>query len=62
MDLSSDEALLSEVLPSLVQLKELSLAQVNMALHDNEVFSKNQHAQLTAESLFELWGIGPKQA
>ena len=45
------------------------MVQVNIECHDNEIFpaqrsfvSKKQHAQLTADSLAELWGIGPKRA
>ena len=63
------EALLSDVSPLLVQMKELLMAQVNIESHDNKVFparrsfvSKKWHASLTAVSLAELWGISPKRA
>ena len=69
LDPLSDEALLSEVSPLLVQMKEVSMVQVNIESHDNEIFpgrrsfvSKKRHAQLTADSLAELWGIRPKWA
>ena len=42
LDLLSDEALLSEVSPSLVQMKELSMPQVNVTSHDNEIFLAQQ--------------------
>ena len=45
------------------------MAQVNIESHDTETFparrsfvSKKRCAQLTADSLAELWGIGPKRA
>ena len=54
---------------SLIQIKELSVSQLALQQHDNEIYStrrtfisKKRHAQLTAESLAELWGIGPKRA
>ena len=69
VDLSSDKALLSDVLPSLVKMKELSMAQLIVTVHDNEIFparrsfvSRKRHADLAADSLWELWGIGPKRA
>ena len=68
-DPSSDEAILSEITPSLVQLKEMCIAQINTNEHDNESFparrtfvSRKRHAELTADSLSELWHIGPKRA
>ena len=69
LDPSSDKALLSDVSPWLMQMKELLMAQVNIESHDNEIFSarrsfvsRKRHTQLRAESLAELWGIGPKRA
>ena len=68
-DPSSDEAILSGITPSLVQLKELCIANININAHPNEEFpgrrtfvSCKRHMQLTAEALSELWHIGPKRA
>ena len=65
----SDEALLSTVSPSLVSLKELCISNINVHKHPNEEYpgrctfiSRKRHGDLTAESLSELWSIGPKQA
>ena len=65
----SDEALLSTVSPSLVSLKELCISNVNVHENLNEEYpgrrtfiSRKRHDDLTAESLSELWSIGPKRA
>ena len=69
LDPTSDEAVLSEITPSLVQLKELCVKKLQAVSHLNEVFparrtfvTKERQTQLTAESLSELWSIGPKRA
>ena len=66
---TSDEDILSEINPSLVHLKEFFIAQINIQGHDNEHFlarrtfvSCKQHSDITAESLSEIWGTGPKRA
>ena len=69
VDPLSDEGILSQILPSLIQLKELSIGELKTSSHPNEVFpaqrtfiTKERQSQLTAESLLELWFIGPKRA
>jgi hypothetical protein len=69
LDPSSDEAILSAITPSLVQLKELSVKAIQVVDHPNEQFparrtfvSRKRHAQLSAEALSELWHISPKRA
>ena len=63
------ESILSEVNPSLVHLKKLFIAQVNVHSQNNESYSTRQnfvshkkHSDMTAESLSELWHIGPNIA
>ena len=67
-DPASDEAILSQISPSLIQLKELCVSQLKTSSHHNEVFparrtfvSKERQSKLSAESLSELWSIGPKR-
>lgn len=68
-DPTSDEAILSEISPSLIQLKELAVKSVTVQQHPNEVIpgkrsfvSKDRHTPLSTESLSEKWFIGPKRA
>ncbi len=65
-DPCSDESVLNDINPCLVFLKELS---VKTHPHHNKVYparhtfiNKDRHKRLTAESLSELWHIGPKRA
>ena len=69
MDPTSDEAILNNINPSLVQLKELMLSKINV--QDSELtdiparrtfISNKRHLKLSAESISELWGIGIKRA
>ena len=64
---TSDEAILSEINPSLVHIKELCISQINIQSDDNKqlparrtFFSRKQHYDLMTEYLSELWGIRPK--
>ena len=64
-DPTLDEAILSEISPSLIQLKEMSVSSINIQQHDLEVLpahctfiSKDCHPTLTADSLSEQWFIG----
>ena len=66
---TSDEAILSEINPSLVQQNSYVFAQINIKGSDNEKFTARQnfvswkrHYDIMAESLSEIWGIGPKRA
>ena len=66
---SSDEAILSEVNPTLITLKELMVKQIHTTPHHQEVaparrtfLSHDRSAQLSAESLAEIWHIGIKRA
>ena len=66
IDPSSDESILNEINPCLISLKELSVVTQS---HDKEIIparrtflNKGWHKRLTAESLSELWHIGPKRA
>ena len=64
---SSDESILLEISSSFIQLKELSIAQINVREHSYDKFpyrnnfvSCKLRAGLTAGSLAELWNICPK--
>lgn len=68
-DPMSDEAILSEISPSLVQLKEMSVSSINVQQHNLEVLpahrtfiSKDRHPALTADSLSERWFIGKQRS
>jgi hypothetical protein len=69
-DPTSDEALLHETNPILVNLKELIIqsTHVNNGLIPDEVpsrrtfVSNKRHGKKTADSIAELWCIGPKRA
>ena len=65
----SDEALLSSVSSSLIWIKELSTSNISVREHPNEQYpaqrtfiSRKRYGNITAESLSELWHIGPKRA
>ena len=67
-DPTYDEAILSEINTSLVQLKELCIAQINTQGCDNEQFParrtffyRKQCSVIRAVFLSELQGIGPKR-
>ena len=69
LDPASDEAILSEISSSLVQMKEMSISSVQLKTHDNEVLhanrtfiNKERHVKLSPESLAENWFIGTKRA
>ena len=69
LDPTSDEAILSEISPSLVQFKELTINKVQIKQHPNEVIpgkrsfiNRERHAELTSKSLSEKWFIGEKRA
>ena len=64
-----DHSLLHSISPSLVQLKERIISAIQTDEHDLEVYpgrrtfvNKERQAQLSADSLAELWHIGPKRA
>ena len=66
IDPSTDELILNEVNPCLVSLKELTVVTQS---HSKEIYparrtfiNTDRHKSLTAESLSELWHIGPKRA
>ena len=65
----SDQSLLHTISPSLVQLKECMISAIQTEEHELETYpgrrtfvNKEKQAQLSAESLAELWHIGPKRA
>ena len=73
---SSDEALLHSISPSFITLQELCVSQVQQRFPNRNISSSQQvdvparrtfvsnkrHKALSAESIAELWGIGPKRA
>ena len=68
-DPTSDEAILSDITPSLVQLKEMCVSAINVQSHHNYVIpsertfiSRERHPQIDAESLSDKWNIGLKRA
>ena len=68
-DPASDEAILSEITPSLVQFKEMCVSAINMQPHHNYVMSfeqtfisRERYPKLDAESLAEKWNIGQRRA
>jgi len=66
---SSDEATICEIEKPMIQLKEIFIAEINMRNNHRQTpgiertfVSRDRHKQLSAESLAELWLIGPNRA